>query len=106
MEECQDIIESFEKLIKGGKKFLEDLSHEEFNEAFVFNNRLREILVPVWYTFGCYFADQLSTIEIDTIKFHPVSENEHFTMLLTEIRNSTKEITIIQFLDAFKKTVL
>lgn len=101
-----DIIESFEQLIKKDQKLLSDLSHKEFNDIFVFNNRLREILVPVWYTFGCYFVEQISQIEVDLIKYHPVSESEHFTALLVKLQNSDKEITITQILNAFKKTVL
>lgn len=105
-EFCQDIVESLEKLVQNGKELLIDLSPEEFNEFFIFNSRLREVLTPVWFTFGCYFVEQLSKVEINLIKDYPVSQSEHLTILLMKLQNSTEKISIAQFLNALEKTAL
>lgn len=101
----KDVTDRLEALIKLGKDDLVDLSHEEFMEAFIFNNRLRQALVPIWNTFASVFVGKsIFQIEIDQINNTPVSPGERFTMFMHKLQNSSEGVKIVEVIDAFKKT--
>lgn len=99
----KEVVQSLEEFVQNGMNTLIDLSHEEFNDTFIFNSKLRRILVPHWITFASYFTNQ---VEVDEILYSSVSNNEKFTIFMQRLRNSSEEVTIVQFLTAFKNTVL
>jgi hypothetical protein len=94
-----------DQLIKSGKDTLLDLTDEEFDDYFVFNNKMRESLMSIWITFARNFSDKVDETVIHEIRAKEDSKQEQFTLFLLKLRNSTKEIQIVQFLKAFKKTV-
>lgn len=103
IELVKGVTESLEKLEKKGIKVMPELSDQEFNESFVFNESLRELLVPNWLTFGNHFSN-LNKAELESIKNHAVPQSEHFTMLLMQLRNRNPHTTVSQFLRAVIKT--
>lgn len=93
----KDIISRLEGLIKSGKN----------TPVFVYNDRFKSVIAPIWNTFASSFTDNvLFQSDIDQINYTPVSSDEHFTMFIHKLQDSTKEVAITQILSAFKRAVL
>lgn len=68
------------------------------------NKKLKEALTPCWLSFAQYFV-QLPHAEIMEVEYSAVPPTEKLTKIFMKLYDCPEEVTIQQFLEAFKRTV-